>query len=501
MRYLLGGLRLFAYTILLILFTAIALRFTLDLNRLRPDIERVMSEKSGGDFKISSLDFAGALGLSVPSAELTFPLTPEQELEWESFRSYLKERREAKSEGRPEPEAIKAPSPAMKLCVQNLNVDLPLSALMSVALGGELSADLETKIFECGESEIPLAESEVRRLSVHVSTLWDGPSAPKRAQDFSVRFKLNELELSEIDFLAHSSPVKLSGALVAEGEGVINIGRLGRLQLKKSTGILNLEVSGLKTKAATIDALELPAVTLGEVKAKLNFDRGELRLSEFQTRSDDLKGDLTGNIKVLGGWLRSKLELHVALDLSSEFMIKNPDVKTIATLQRRYFTRRGDGGYDVGILFKGSVNRPRVTAARNSPYSKEGRELNRNQKKRDRAKSRVSNRPNARPNNRSKAPSNNSLEEKRNRRAKAKKERRKNRIKNRVEPTLPLNPLEKEALVEEPQEAESDEEAEDGRAGAEGEAESEGEGELEGEVEGEGETEGEAEAEGVEEEE
>ena len=137
MRYLLGGVKLLIYMILLTLFTAIALRFTLDLNRIKPDLERIVSEKSGGDFKLSALEFSGILGLNVPSAELTFPLTAEQELEWESFRAYLKERREAKKAGQPEPEPITAPKPAMKLCTQNLNIDLPLGTILSLTFGGE----------------------------------------------------------------------------------------------------------------------------------------------------------------------------------------------------------------------------------------------------------------------------------------------------------------------------------------------------------------------------
>ncbi len=492
MKYLINSLKLFVYLILFLIFTLIGLRFTLDLNALKPEIEQQVSTLSGGQFKLSEVKLGGALGLRIPSAELTFPLTPEQETEWDRFRAYLKDRRQAKEAGRPEPEPLKAPAPAMKLCTQSMYIDLSLSTVFSLVLGGDISAEVETLLFECGLPNGALTEIEPRRLSLSLKTLWDGLGTPRRAQELSLKFKLNELDLGENELIRASSPIEVAGILVAEGEGVVNIGRLGRLQLKKSAGQLNLSIKALKTKAATISALELPPVSFGEVIAKLEFERGDLQVTELTTRSSDIQGDVTGHIRIFGGWIRSKLNVHIALDLSSEFIRKNPDVKTIATLQRRYFTLKGDGGYDVGVLIKGTVGRPRVTASRNSPYSKEGRKLSR-QKKRDRAREkRSNNRPGARKSSKKRTPQAKRRRD-RNKRRKNKSKRQKRRSKRRASKSKPITTkktlnLDEIETSETEDSLEDDEElsageGEDGEDESDGEDENDGEGERESERE------------------
>ncbi len=409
MNLLLKASKAILYFISFVVFTLVALRLTIDLNELKPTIEKFLSLKTGAKCEIQNLELQGVLGLSLASVELTLPLSPEQELEWDKFRAYLKARRAAKEAGQAEPEPMKAPAPAPKLCLQSSQIDLGLGNVLSIVLGGHIELSGQSKLFACGVADDDSNQEEPQYLSFSVGTQWDGLGASKRAQDLAFSYKLNEIDLGENDFLQSSLPMPLKGKLTSQGEGHIVIGKLGRLQIKKSSASLKLEGTGLQTEATTVSALELPAVNLGDLSAQLKLDRGQLDLVEFKSQSEDIKGEFTGHLKLFGAWARTVLNLHISMDLSAEFIRKNPDVKTIATLQRRYFTRRGDGGYDVGILLKGRVKKPRASAAKNSPYSKEGRSLNRN----------------ARNNKQAKRPT------KRRRNRPAKKARQKNRLKNK----------------------------------------------------------------------
>jgi hypothetical protein len=262
---------------------------------------------------------------------------------------------------------------------------LGLGNVLSIVLGGQIEMSGQSKLFVCGISDDDSNQDDPQYFSFTVGTQWDGLGASQRAQDLAFSYKLNEIDLGENDFLQTSLPMPLKGKLTSHGEGHIVIGKLGRLQIKKSNALIKVEGTGLKTEATTVSALELPAVNLGDLNAQLKLDRGQLDLEEFKSQSEDIKGEFTGHLKLFGAWARTVLNLHISMDLSAEFIRKNPDVKTIATLQRRYFTRRGDGGYDVGILLKGRVNKPRASAAKNSPYSKEGRSLNRNARNNEQA--------------------------------------------------------------------------------------------------------------------
>ena len=71
------------------------------------------------------------------------------------------------------------------------------------------------------------------------------------------------------------------GNVQSQGQGHLVIGAR-RLQTKK--WCFNQYASGLKTDATTINALELPAVSLGDVNASLKLDRGQLDLEELNTK-------------------------------------------------------------------------------------------------------------------------------------------------------------------------------------------------------------------------
>ena len=378
MRYLIKAFKAFIYFIFFLVVTLIALRFTLDINQLKPRIEKLISEQTGAETTIQSLELSGMLGVSMPLIELVFPHSPERQLEWESYDEYVKATKLAKKEGTPAPEEVKMPLPMLQLCAQQTEFTVTPSSLLSLVFGGELSGGLDSKLFDCDLSAEPLTESTPQRIHAEFSTLYQSSESPrKRSRELNFVINLNEVELRDNELIVDQSPIKVNGALSLEGRGSLSFGRRGKLLLKKSTGEVKVEITGLSTEAGHIQALELPKLKLGQFTTELKLDRGKLQIERLETKSAELDGEVTGYIQLSGALARSGLNLHIAMNMSSAFIRKTPEVKTISQLRKRYFKSNADGGYRLGVLIKGRVSKPRVSATQNSPYSKEGRRLKR----------------------------------------------------------------------------------------------------------------------------
>jgi type II secretion system protein N len=378
MRYLVKALKAILYLIFFVLITLVALRFTLDVNELKPRIEKLVSEKTGARVDIESVELSGTLGLSIPMIDLIFPHSPERQAEWDAYDEYLKAKKLAKKSGTVEPEEVTKPLPMLQLCAQQTKITVDPLSLLSLAVGGEVSGTLDSKLFDCELSSTPLTESAPKRLHVEFNTLY-GQSAErrKRTRELNVNVTLNDLELRDNQLMVDQSPIKVNGTISLEGQSTLAFGRRGKFLLKKSTTKLKLDIAGLSTEAGRISVLELPALKLGQLSAEFKLDRGKLQIDKLSTKSTELDGDITGYLQLSGAFKRTGLNLHIALDMSSEFIRKNPDIKGMSQYRKKYFKANSDGGYRVGMLIKGRIGKPRVSASQNSPYSKEGRRLKR----------------------------------------------------------------------------------------------------------------------------
>ena len=495
MRILIILLKILGGLLFLLISTVIALRFTLDLEEIKPKLEAMLGQMTESEAKIDQLSLQGITGLGIDSVEFTFPLTPEQEAEWSAFRAYLKEKRRIKREGGVAPEPMTAPAEAIKLCAQKINFQMTPTSLISFALGGEISGEIEARILTCGAGSEPLSEDEPKRLSAHFQTIWETGSST-RTHDIQLRgISLNEVDLADIGFLKSKLPIEVSGQVMMRGEATLTFDRRWRLLINKSTGKLKVEASRVSTKKGLVGLFELPDLNFGQITAKLEVEKNKLNISEFQIRNDDFTGDLTGFLQLSGVWGRTGLNLHLAFNLSPEFVSKTPEISRLGEMKigpaARYLSGRADKGYDVGVLLKGRVNRPQASPAKNSPYSKEGRTQERRGKRETTRSPRIQDkkrggiRPGLKPNLPSSRPPRVSPV-RRTPVSSAKGERAKRGEKRRTEV------LQKPGRYPSPA-SEKKEISEDGET----EVETEVEGEYEGESDVEGEHEGESDVEGV----
>ena len=284
MRYLIKALKTLIYFVFFVVVTLIALRFTLDINQLKPRIEKLVSEQTGAETTIKSLQLSGTLGLSIPLIELVFPHSPERQAEWKSYDEYVKATKLAKKEGSPPPEEVKMPLPMLQLCAQQTELTITPSSLLSLAFGGEVSGELDSKLFDCELSATPLTESTSQRIHTEFRTLYQPSASPrKRSREINFAINLNEIELRDNELMVDQSPIKVNGALSLEGKGSLSFGRRGKLLLKKSTGQVKVEVTELSTEAGHIQALELPKLKLGQFTTELKLDRGKLQIERLET--------------------------------------------------------------------------------------------------------------------------------------------------------------------------------------------------------------------------
>lgn len=164
--------------------------------------------------------------------------------------------------------------------------------------------------------------------------------------------------------------------------------RRGSLQQRKGDGEVQIEISQLRNEEGMIGMLELPKMSLGDIKADLKLKQGTIHFNEFTIRSSDLTGEVTGSVGIRSALSRFSVKSHISLELSPEFVKNTPDIKKIAMLQRKFFKPKG-AGYHVGIDLRGAASRLRPSAREYSPYSKEGRAQQREQRATPRAAQRV----------------------------------------------------------------------------------------------------------------
>ena len=235
------------YLIAFLISTVVMTRLTFDPERLRPEVEQLLGSYTGAQVKVAGIELAGALGLSISSVELAFPMPPEREAEWVEYRAYLKAKRLAKRGEGEEPEAMKAPRPALKLCAQNLQVALSLSEALTLLTQRELSGSLEGKLFDCEAPTGPLSAETPQRISVAFKTALDAPEPElsvagkpgrraKREREIFFRAQLNPLDLKYNELVVEYAPMSIGGELSLEVEGTVTLGRRGQPMLRKSSG-------------------------------------------------------------------------------------------------------------------------------------------------------------------------------------------------------------------------------------------------------------------------
>ena len=412
MRVILSILRALFYLVALLIFTLVALRFTLDANSLSPDIAKVISERTGAEVEVKGVELAGVTGLSIAVVDLVFPYSPEREAEWKEYDIYLKKRDLAKREGGPSPEPMSEPLPMLNVCAHNTLVTFDTLSLWSFVTGGDVRGELATNLFECAEYDDPPQPSTAGLLkatfNAPVDSALGGPKPPseRKAKDVEVQLDLSELNLGSNEVLIDKLPIKVSGALSLHASLQLRFGRRGRFQLRKSLGDLELEVADLSTDKGTIQGFELPPLKFGQLTATLKLEQGgKLMFRQFESKSADLDIKLTGHLSLSMVLARLGLNTHIALNLNADLLRRHPDLKMIAKQGARmargkaHIKEQSDGGYEIATLVNGKARSPRFSGKVKSPYGEDGRRLSRSKSRAKRDTKRAK-KPNRRSNSR-----------------------------------------------------------------------------------------------------
>jgi type II secretion system protein N len=369
----------------LLLLTLVAVYLTVDISRLTPSLERLVSHHTGAEAKLEGLTWASLNRLHLDRVTLTWPLSPEEEQAWSRYRTAKRAQREAggkgadkgvdkgEDKGGADAEALERPLPALALCATSLDVGLALWPL----LGGEsLDLDLDGRLLSCLDDPTEPLEGATRRLTAQVSWRHDGGGVfgpvPKSGVEVKLKGALSELPSSELTPLLKRLPLEVKGSVNASFDLTLPLNKRGSLKPRQGDGSLLIEGQALSNGKGLVGAFEVPPLKLGTLRAQLRLTQGTLYFEEVTTNSSDLTGELTGSVGIRSSLQRLALKTHLSLDLSPELVKATPELKTIAMLQRRFFKPKG-GGYHVGVEFQGSVKRLKSTPREFSPYSKSGR--------------------------------------------------------------------------------------------------------------------------------
>lgn len=367
---------------LFLLLSLVCVYFTLDLSRLSPSLEALGAQLTGAQARLSGLTWAAPNALYLERVVLEWPLTPEEREAVEAFREAKKaerERREAGEGADPNAEPLTPPPQPLKVCFSDVRVSVSVwSALVDDVAAGAF----EGLLFSCEDAPGAIAESAQRVLRgeftwQHEGGLW-APLTTK-GSDLKLHATLSEVTLADVPWVQRELPLKVEGAVSLEVDLEVPLTRQWVARLRAVEGSVRLDATGVRNEKGMVGAFEVPKLSLGEVKVALQVSKGQIDLERFSTRSADLSGEVTGGVTVRTSLKNLDLKTHLALEISPEFVQKTPEIKTIAMLQRRFFTPDGQG-YKVGVELLGSISRPRATPKEFSPYSKSGRAQQRERK-------------------------------------------------------------------------------------------------------------------------
>jgi type II secretion system protein N len=386
MKYILKTMKYLGYFLAFIIGTLVLIRMTLDLNEIKPSIEKRLSESLGLKVFIDQLALEGVVGLHLDRAKFKVPQSLANKKAWKEYRTYKKAERLAKKNGERPPEKMVKPLLPIEVCLQ----DVSLSAKFWDLINGEkIDSTLQAILFDCDEDALI---DDTKHATLRTRILWshkNGIFNPVLKGGSKLRLKgsLNAIDLQKLTFLKHFVPLSSSGEINSDFDVTLGLNRNFHWQKKKSNGEFSIDGTQLNTDAGDVSNFQVPKLNLGTLKANMKLVQGKLNFTEVHLQSDELKLELTGSITLARHWSHCSSASHIDLDLMPALFQRAPDFKTVASLLSKYFKKQSGGGYHAGILLRGKCNRLKPQEKKYSPYSKEGRSQARKIKSKNRNKS------------------------------------------------------------------------------------------------------------------
>lgn len=126
----------------------------------------------------------------------------------------------------------------------------------------------------------------------------------------------------------------LTGKVQADGDFYYN-----KNELSKSTGDININITEFRIPPQNLQGIVLPALMIGNIKGKLQVRNGSLEISNFQlgTPTSDIRGTMTGELRLGKDLMSSYLALTLKLQLSDKYR-QDPNSATLVSFLQSFQT-------------------------------------------------------------------------------------------------------------------------------------------------------------------
>lgn len=150
------------------------------------------------------------------------------------------------------------------------------------------------------------------------------------------------VELSQVAIPGMAEPIP--GKLDLDGDFSIDT-----TDFAKSTGSAKLDLTKLKIPAQNLQGIILPVLKVGDIKGKLTMKNGAGEINNFQigSKDSDIKGTITGDLKMAANAMASVLSLNIKLNLTEPFR-QNPNSATFVSFLDSFRTGT-PGEYNIKV--------------------------------------------------------------------------------------------------------------------------------------------------------
>lgn len=147
------------------------------------------------------------------------------------------------------------------------------------------------------------------------------------------------LDLSQ--FFRVGIPEPIQGSMNASGSFAYDTA-----DLAKSTGDFDLGIDKLRIPGVTAPGMLIPAILWDEVRAKLAMRNGNLEIvqAQFGTPKSDLRGTLTGHVRLGRDWPSSFVNVVLRIQVSEAYR-KAPQASTLLSFLTIYQSTTNPGEY------------------------------------------------------------------------------------------------------------------------------------------------------------
>ncbi|MEE2755809.1 MAG: type II secretion system protein GspN [Myxococcota bacterium] len=257
----------------------------------------------------------------------------------------------------PKPKLVRGPMP---VSIDYLEISVDLPALLNDVFDG--------KIF-----------NEAYQVNIQ-SRLMGGQlkaSLQRATEALDIKIETSELDIAQIHELKPVLEFPLIGTIGLNTEIAVPINGKGKLQVVKSTGNIDVSVTGTTVGPGQFDSpklrgfgpVDVPKIKIQSLGGTLALDKRRARLKGFKIKGPDLIGELDGYIKLTSRLKDLSADIFMGIKMSDAFKKTNRSLasaqKTIPILKRA----TNKDGY-MGFTAKGRFSKLRWSPKKENPHAR-----------------------------------------------------------------------------------------------------------------------------------